>query len=138
MKVKFHKIKLHHVINLVWFQISLSYANSEICNSLFFALEHTAWTQSWRQLNQVAQFLLRAPWSIHLHFRYIQAILIFHLDIDEGNWLALRSARFFPYKKSLGKHWIWSWVGPTASLDSLENKQIYCLHWDSKPRSSSP
>jgi hypothetical protein len=46
----------------------------------------------------VAQFLLRTPWSIYLHFSYAQAILILHLDIDEGNWLALRSARFFPRK----------------------------------------
>ena len=34
----------------------------------------------------------------------VYSMLILYLDIDEGNWLALRSARFSPTIKSLGTH----------------------------------
>jgi hypothetical protein len=37
-----------------------------------------------------------------------------------GEWSASRPCRFTPWERAPGTHWIGGWVGPTASLDGME------------------
>jgi hypothetical protein len=47
--------------------------------------------------------------------------------IDGGEWSASRPGRFTPRKRSTGTHWIGSWVGPRAVLDTVKVKVVPAL-----------
>jgi hypothetical protein len=43
--------------------------------------------------------------------------------LDGGKWSALRPGRFTSRERAPGTHWIWSWVGPRASLDAVVKRK---------------
>jgi hypothetical protein len=49
--------------------------------------------------------------------------------LDGGMWSASCPGRFTPEKKASGTHWIGGWVGPRASLDTVEKRKILPLLW---------
>jgi hypothetical protein len=44
------------------------------------------------------------------------------LEVDK--WSASRPGRFTPGERAPGTHWVGSWVGPKASLETVEKRKI--------------
>jgi hypothetical protein len=55
--------------------------------------------------------------------------------LDGGEWSASRPGRFIPRERTPGTHWIGSWVGPTAVLDTVVKRKIPSPRRESNPRS---
>jgi hypothetical protein len=49
---------------------------------------------------------------------------IIELGTEGGKWSASRSGRFTPRERDHGTHWIGSWVGPRAALDTVVKRKI--------------
>jgi hypothetical protein len=58
-----------------------------------------------------------SPWSYMQQSRYSSAP-------DRGVFFALRTGRFNLVEIDPGTHWIGSWVGPRAGLDTVEKRTI--------------
>jgi hypothetical protein len=43
---------------------------------------------------------------------------------DGGDWPASRPARFTPWERALGTHWLGGWMGLNAGLDCMEKTKI--------------
>jgi hypothetical protein len=53
---------------------------------------------------------------------YSFTILI--IALDEGKWSALHPGQFTSGERALDTHCVGGWVGPRASLDALEKKNL--------------
>jgi hypothetical protein len=49
--------------------------------------------------------------------------------LDGGEWSASQPGRTLPTGKDLGTHWIGSWVGLRAALDTEARRKIPCSCW---------
>jgi hypothetical protein len=56
---------------------------------------------------------------------YIHVFLT--LALVGGEWSASRLGRFTPGERAPGTHWIGGWVGPRASVDSMEKSKFLTL-----------
>jgi hypothetical protein len=54
--------------------------------------------------------------------------------LDGGEWLGSRPGRLTPRERAPGTHWIGSWVGPKAVLDTVVKRTIPSPCWESSPR----
>jgi hypothetical protein len=52
------------------------------------------------------------------------------LALDGAKWLASSLCPFTPWETATSTHFIGGWVGPTADLDVIERRKIYCLYKD--------
>jgi hypothetical protein len=50
-----------------------------------------------------------------------------HLALDVGRWLASCPSRFTSREKVPGTYWVGGWVGYTASLDTVQKKNLLPL-----------
>jgi hypothetical protein len=57
-------------------------------------------------------------------------------ELDGGEWLTSRPRPLYPRKRTPVP--IGGWVGPTAALGVLENRNISCPYRDSIPGQSNP
>jgi hypothetical protein len=53
--------------------------------------------------------------------------------LERGEWSASRPGRFTPRETDPGTHWIGSWVGPSARLDTVSKGKIPSPRQDSNP-----
>jgi hypothetical protein len=72
---------------------------------------------------------MKAYWGVEV---YLHAFLISALD--GGEWPVLRSGRFIPRERAPGTHWIGSWMGPSAVLDTVVKRKIPSPCRESYPR----
>jgi hypothetical protein len=61
------------------------------------------------------------------------AVPFLTLALDGGEWSASRPGRFTAGETEPVNHWIGGWVGPRASLDTVEYRKIPCPCRKSNP-----
>jgi hypothetical protein len=68
----------------------------------------------------------RTIWGVE-----VQLLSLLNSALDGGEWSGLLSGPFKTGERPVGNQWKGIWVSSKAGLDVLENRKIYCNHWDS-------
>jgi hypothetical protein len=76
---------------------------------------------------------MKVYWGVEV---YLHAFL--DSALDGGEWSVSITGRFTPSERVSVTHWIGSWVGPSAGLDTVVKRIIHRPYRDLNPRSSNP